>query len=180
MVHPATQDSRAFARRPIANRDSHSLAAATAAVLRAGSACCGCVEGFRPRCRAAVMASQDPNIIADGVRSRLVTVERTCRSLTASVGPFKDPHHVRSQIRTMVVELERAVIDGQRGYRGTKDSTLLVLSLGIGLCCCPGKRAERSDQLDHENAELKSLGALPVIGSGDLGAANPSISSRSL
>ena len=120
MVHPTTQDSRAFARRPIANRNSHSLAAATAAVLRAGSACCGCVEGFRPRCRAAVMAPQDPNIIADSVRSRLVTVERTCRSLTASVGPFKDPHHVRSQIRTMVVELERAVIDGQRGYRGTK------------------------------------------------------------
>jgi hypothetical protein len=45
---------------------------------------------------------------------------------------------------------------------------LLVLSLGIGLFCFPGKRAERSDQLDHENAELKSLGALPVIGSGDL------------
>ena len=42
------------------------------------------------------MAPQDPNIIADSVRSRLVTVERTCRSLTASVGPFKDPHQVRS------------------------------------------------------------------------------------
>jgi hypothetical protein len=35
------------------------------------------------------MAPQDPNIIADSVRSRLVTVERTCRSLTAAVGPFK-------------------------------------------------------------------------------------------
>ena len=54
------------------------------------------------------MAPQDPNIIADSVRSRLVAVERTCRSLTAAVGPFKDPHQVRSQIRTMVVELERA------------------------------------------------------------------------
>ena len=62
---------------------------------------------------------------------------------------------------------------------GHQRPTLLVLSLGIGLCCCPGKRAERSDQLG-ENAELKGLGALPVIGSDDLGAANPSISSRSL
>ena len=60
--------------------------------------------------------------------------------------------------------------------RTVTDPTLLVLSLGIGLFCCPGKRAELSDQLDHENAELKGLGAFPVIGSGDLGAANPSIS----
>jgi len=60
------------------------------------------------------MAPQDPNIIADSVRSRLVTVERTCRSLTASVGPFKDPHQVRSDIRTMIVELERADVSLSR------------------------------------------------------------------
>jgi len=35
MVHPASQDSRAFARRPVAIRNSHSLTLAIAAALRA-------------------------------------------------------------------------------------------------------------------------------------------------
>jgi hypothetical protein len=51
------------------------------------------------------MALQDPN------RQRpqpLVTVECTCRLLTGTVSPFKDPHRVCSDIGTIAAEQPRA------------------------------------------------------------------------